>query len=332
MTTFRYLVAHFRFNPVWLFGVLALFFLAGALSGVLTRRRRRCLSWPLLTGSALAVLAYMATGIVYLLYPSFGDHNEPMVAILAMRVLDGLPVYGADGVELSTFPYGPVFNVLNACFVWLCRDPVGGNKMFGLAFAWGGLLFFFLSCKRVAGTAWSTLAAGMVVCLLFPFSVRSFWGRPESMVLFATCIVAGGVIAWRGWAMDVLVMLGVAMAVGAKAHTLLIQIPLLVMYAERRSLGRLALVLAVSGFATLLPFLTLRCLDLDGYLVSLLHARNLRWSRVFFENTIAYTMILYLVPCAIAALVFGRLQFEQKPVCFWYARGRAHTEKNLRSV
>ena len=143
--------------------------------------------------SLLCFVLALSLGLVYLIYPNYFDHAEPMVAVIGQIVASGGQAYpeGADW-QFNGLVYGPSLYLLNALGTQLV-DPILGSKLPGVISYVAGLILLWYSLP-------SPFARAMMV-LMYLFYEFGFWNRPEAHLLFLSALGIAMITRLQNWTM-----------------------------------------------------------------------------------------------------------------------------------
>lgn len=205
--------------------------------------------------SFAAIGVLLAAAVLYAAIPQYLDLNEPTIAIGAVAVLRGQPLYYdfAAGGPIYALPYGPLLYLTHA-LTMAAMGSIAGSKIAGvLAFAaaWGAaLLAFSAQVTRPAALIWLG-AIAVVFGGHLPFL---FWNRPEPFLLL--CVTLSVLAVLRARALTAAVLIGVlaGAASGFKLHGALYLAPIAIWrFAMLPAADRLkwAAVCAAAGLAML---------------------------------------------------------------------------------
>jgi len=225
------------------------------------------LSLSVIIGLVIALLIH--TFYSYLTYPDFFDHAEPQMAIGAMLVRDGLPLYTAvDDANRYSLLYGPATYVLQVPFISVFENPILGSKVYGIAMYLLGLVLFMITVYRLFPSMVGLLMVPYYILLSLIYNQTAFWNRPDSAMLMAVSGVLFALSLPFSWLQIGLCGLFLAILINTKIHAIAYVVPLFVwfMYVKKASVKRIAACIALALVLTLAAFAGLSSLSIGQYL------------------------------------------------------------------
>jgi hypothetical protein len=144
--------------------------------------------------SSFFVVSYIiaiAFSILYLTYPNYIDHVEPIVANLGYRFKRGEAVYPPlDSYTFHGIVYGPLLAELEAIFIGVTADPILNSKLPTV------LSFVIFSLICLVGIK-NVIARGYLISLI-PFGYYLIWTRSEP-VLLLFCALSWVAVKVKKW-------------------------------------------------------------------------------------------------------------------------------------
>ncbi len=125
-------------------------------------------------GSISLFIIYITTGFIYLFYPNYLNHVEPMVASLGVVLKNGDFLYP---IPVGVYPYswslyGPALFEMQAVFQWVGVMPTIVNSKLP------GFIALLVSAAILMRVDKGWLYRGYLL-YLFPFGLMLFWNRAE---------------------------------------------------------------------------------------------------------------------------------------------------------
>lgn len=196
----------------------------------------------------------------YLIYPGYLDHGEPGMALIAWRLLDGIPAYlGFDSPFLVSNVYGPLTYSSQALSFWLFGSTILSGKVMSFLAAAFIPIFVFLSHRHrgfEAAAAGAILASALMLFLI-PFSI---WTRPESLMALLGVIAVWAANASDSkkpeWGKSAVIAVAASLAVGMKLHAGIYFAPVVIFHCmnENRGFKTFAAMAVVGSIMVMLPF------------------------------------------------------------------------------
>lgn len=129
-------------------------------------------------GTISFFMIYIATGFIYLFYPNYLNHVEPIVASLGVVIKNGDPLYP---MPVGVYPYngsiyGPALFEIQAVFQWISGVSIITKSKLP------GLLALIISAIILMRINRSWLYRGYLL-YLFPFGIMLFWNRAEPFLI-----------------------------------------------------------------------------------------------------------------------------------------------------
>ncbi|MDB5821299.1 MAG: hypothetical protein JWR21_3 [Herminiimonas sp.] len=201
--------------------------------------------------AAVACIQYLYWTIGYLVIPTYIDHVEPTVAIVAAILLRGDQIYPSpeNGEALYGMIYGPILYFIHAGPLLLSKT-IFATKVAAASAMWCALIAMALDVWRLTRSARvAVLTLGCIALFLLKFGGFSFWNRPEPFLILLSAL---GVFAWRLPKYQAAVVLGVitGLAIGLKPYAAVFHAPAILALMVRESRFAAALRIgAVAGIA-----------------------------------------------------------------------------------
>ncbi len=213
------------------------------------------------------------------------------MVIQAQLIAAGQPIYTAlDAADRFSLQYGPTTYIITALFVNLFNDPILSSKIYGIFMSLLGLAILFYTIKRkfsfqiaFVGIVFSTLAYLMLAEI-------SFRNQADSLLLFSVSLAIAGLFCQQKTISIILVSLGIALAVNAKAHTALYFLPVIYLYfyynGKNNFIAVIVLTPLLAGSIFLLPQF-----NIQNYLVWLTAATRHGFSLGLFGKNFAISLL-----------------------------------------
>jgi hypothetical protein len=134
--------------------------------------------------AVLTVSAYILTVVLYLLYPNYFDHGQPMVASMSWLWMQGHVLYSnwTTGDVYSSV-YGPLVFLINGMTL-LLNPSIFASKLPGILSLGAALVATSVLFKRTTGSRLTSLfLLASAVMLFVPFGVSAYWNRPEPFLI-----------------------------------------------------------------------------------------------------------------------------------------------------
>lgn len=197
----------------------------------------------------------------YLRFPSFVDQGEASIAMLALDVGSGNPLYHAlDAAPRTSLVYGPSMYLVHAAFLAVIDDPILATKLAGIVLCFGGFLLALFSL-RAAGARWFWVLALYILVVLLGFSNVSYWNRSDPLILFCLGVIAviGPYVDQPRYRTAATIGLGLALATltNAKIHGGLYALPMLYWYLRTAGRSAIAGTILTTMALTVAPFVLL---------------------------------------------------------------------------
>jgi hypothetical protein len=214
--------------------------------------------WMLGLLAALAAANVTWVAGIYLVYPGYLDHGEPVVAMTSWRILDGFPAYPAfDGPDLTSNIYGP-FTYLTHAFSFLLAGPgVVGSKVAGIVAVTSIPMIVFFTHLRY-GLGWASTAVVLAAGFILIGLPTSVWNRPDPFLAFLVAVSVWAInMSEDGrpeWGKSVLIGLCGGLAVGFKLHAGVYFIPVVLFHCWGRGFKTFLLISAVGSVVIGAPF------------------------------------------------------------------------------
>jgi hypothetical protein len=252
------------------------------------------------TAAALAVLtvsAYILTIVLYLLYPNYFDHGQPIVASISWLWMQGHELYPnwATG-DVYGLVYGPLIFLLNGIAV-LLNPSIFASKLLGVLSLGAALAATWILLKRATASGVTSLfLLGSLVILLGTFMYIPYWNRPEPFLILVSVLAL--LVAFRPSSLVAGVSIGVlaGVAAGFKLHGFIYTVPAAAAALSKIETLRGRLVVTIIGSAcavgaALLAYLE-KGVSIAGYLRFLRVARDTGWSPYLLVENLLFTFVL----------------------------------------
>ena len=261
--------------PEIAFVVFSVSLLAGLLAFAFRPRIYRLLEIPLVAGAvyfvaAIACLQYLLWVLGYLFIPTYSDHVEPTVAVVAELLLRGQQIYPSwrAGEGLYGMIYGPILYLIHAGPL-LVSKSIFATKIAGVLAVCGALIVVALEVWRLTrNIRIAVVAVGCTVLVLLKFGHFSFWNRPEPFLILLSALTVPA-LRLRRYQAAVVIGLITGLAIGLKAHAALFYAPaiLALMIREQTFAAafRVGAVAGVSAAAVALAPFIYPNVSLSGY-------------------------------------------------------------------
>ena len=254
----------------------------------------------------LPVVYYLLTCAAYVRTPSFMDHLESSVAMQALVVTQGKPIYTAlDSADRFTLCYGPAPSLVGAAFMCATADPILAAKVCGAVQGMLSLAVLFALCYAGSGGLRASMATAYCAFLYLLFDHISYWIRPDSLLLLATSLSCSAMLLRARWPSLLLSSLGFALAVNAKIHAGIVLLPILLLYCRQRGWRWALGLVGLSAFWAVLPFVLSQSFSIRAYL---------EWLRTITRHTLdpglaatnAQYVIFFFSPLLLVAIARRR--------------------------
>ena len=123
-------------------------------------------SAPFITIATIVVISVIAVIVSYGLYLGYLDHGEPIIAMAALKMIEGQQIYPSFKSDLFTNNlYGPYLYFVNGAFLQVLGANTLTGKTAGLFAATGSMAFIFFAYRHTrfhTATSWFALIDGRV--------------------------------------------------------------------------------------------------------------------------------------------------------------------------
>jgi len=270
-------------------------------------------SAPFITIATIVVISVIAVIVSYGLYLGYLDHGEPIIAMAALKMIEGQQIYPSFKSDLFTNNlYGPYLYFVNGAFLKVLGANTLTGKTAGLFAATGSMAFIFFAYRHTrfhTATSWFDLIAmGGFILLNLPYSI---WIRPDPFLVLLTTIAIfvirraenrDGYFDRASWLTPLLIGLLGGVAVGFKIYAAAYIFPIAVLYFLSTKSFLSILVMSVSGFgAAFLPFV-LPVFSLSGFLEWFSLIAEKAATAEMFERAIRYSAFFLIPALAVFAL------------------------------
>ena len=255
----------------------------------------------------IPVLLYLYAMAAYLGVDTFRQHVEPSMVIHAQLIAAGQQIYTAlDAADRFSLQYGPTTYIFTAFFLKFFDDPILASKVYGIFMSLLGLAILFFTIKKNFSTRIAYMGLVFSTLTYLMLAEISFRNQADSLLLFSVILSIAGLFSKQTIISAFLVSLGIALAVDAKAHTVLYFLPVLYLYyyhhGRNNFFAIIILTPLLAGSVFLLPQF-----DLINYLIWLTAAAKHGFGLSLFAKNIAISLLfsfpailLYKINCQAA--------------------------------
>jgi hypothetical protein len=270
--------------------------------------------------AVLAIIAYILTIGLYLIFPNYYDHGEPTVASISWLWMQGHDLYpNWETADIYGSVYGPILFLVNGIALHL-SPTVFTSKVLGvcaLFLALGGVSI--LLKQKPSNSLASVFLFGSLLMLFVPFDQYVYWNRPEPFLILVSVLAL--MTASRMPILGAPIAVGVlaGLAAGLKIHGFIYTIPAAVIALARvqRLQSRVVMGVIASGCAvslTLLSYLGTGA-SIDGHIRFLKVVLRHGWSATLFRENILFAAALTAPIAGVALLRTSPLNRVEQ----WYA-------------
>ncbi len=263
-------------------------------------------------GAVLAAVALAYWGVAlfrYALIPTYFDHAEVDVAMLAWRVVTGEALYASPETTAHILTaYGPFLYLANAIFPALLGGTITSGKLAGILAAFFSVVIFAWDVWRRRGSGAAFYSVLLFVLMLALSIPQSFWTRAEPLLILLVTLAIVALPRVREeatpWRAVILVGLLGGLAVATKIHGFIYFAPLaLVSFWPWR--GKAWPVMAVAGAVGALALFLLPGVSLSTFVAGLAGVVKSRGIEPRLLTITLKYCLLFLVP--LWALLLARL-------------------------
>ena len=258
----------------------------------------------LLTGMGLLLCAVFFCALFsYLLFPSYLDHVEPLVAAISAQYVHGMPIYPlwnrAEGIY--GVPYGPALFQLNALAL-VVFPTIAGSKLLGLLMPILATFLQYFTISHIEGDKGIRLRLIALSVILFSTSYYCFEDRGDSFLLMLGSLCMFAFYRLRPTPAAIIIGLAAGLAIDIKIHAFLYFLapalgPLARQNSARRMVHYAVIGVACAVVAAVLPF-TLPDVGISRYAAYLFLAGSVGWDPVLFVQNILLVLALAAIPAA----------------------------------
>src|SRR5262249_43689225 len=247
--------------------------------------------------AVLTVSAFILTVVLYLLYPNYFDHGQPMVASMSWLWMQGHVLYpNWTTGDVYSSVYGPLVFLINGMTL-LLNPSIFASKLPGILSLGAALVATSVLFKRTTGNRLTSLfLLASAVMLFVPFGVSAYWNRPEPFLILVSVLAL--LVAFSQSSLVAAVGIGLlaGLATGLKLHGVIYTVPAAAIALARVETLRKRFILAIIGSAcagatAILPYFE-KDVSIAGHLRFLRVALNSGWNPSVFIGNLLFSFIL----------------------------------------
>jgi hypothetical protein len=264
-------------------------------------------------GGASLICALFALSMVgYLLYPSYFDHAEPLMAATSWLVMQGLPAHPlwAQGEGLYGVLYGPfLYEVLSLPLTLL--PTIAGAKIVGLTFTALAVVIQYTTFRKMFADWRLQVLLTALSVVVFATDSYMISERPDPIIYMMGSLCIYALLFNRPLASAIIIGVSAGLATNMKIHGFLYFLPASVaLIAQQKSLaqriryGQTGILCGLA--AALLPF-ALPNTGLDRFATYILMATRHGIDPVLFLDSLVTAVSLLALPAFCYAILRPRL-------------------------
>ena len=174
----------------------------------------------LLTSMGLLLCAvFLCALFCYLLFPSYLDHVEPLVAAISAQYVHGMPIYPlwdrAEGIY--GVPYGPALFQLNALALVLI-PTIAGSKLLGLLMPLLAAFLQYFTISHIESDKSIRLRLIASSVIIFSTSYYCFEDRGDSFLVMLSSLCMFAFYRLRQTPAAIVIGLAAGLAIDIKIH------------------------------------------------------------------------------------------------------------------
>jgi len=193
-----------------------------------------------------------------MIYPGYIDHGEPNSAMVAWRLLAGIPAYPAfEDAGRVTNVYGPIsYIMLMPSYILLGPTILAGKAMGQIVAVLIPLIAFFIWRKDSITTG---IAAAIMATAFILWNIpTSIWGRPDPFIVFAVILAV-----WISkdsqtdqpeWIKSITIAVLGGLAVSMKIHAGIYFAPIVLFFCATRGFKTFFVMCAIGSSVVMAPF------------------------------------------------------------------------------
>jgi hypothetical protein len=251
-----------------------------------------------ITLAVVTISTYLLMTAIYLSYPNYVDHLQPVVASISWLWMQGRELYPnwtTGDVSISFF--GPPTFLINGMAL-LLSPSIFASKLPGVLSLIMALAATLIVLKRTTSTvSASFLLLGSEVLLLGIFHEIAYWNRPEPFLLLVSAL-ALLIISSKlpSWVESIGIGLLAGLAAGFKVHAFIYLLPAGAAALARIQSLRSRIIVAIIGSLCAITFALLPYFEsgvsIAGYLRFLRVAFHEGWSLFLFTKNVVFVFAL----------------------------------------
>lgn len=241
------------------------------------------------------VVVYMTVAVIaYVYVPTYREHIEPSIATISLMIADGYPAYTKfDNLDVYSILYGPVTYIFQSYILPLFSNPIFGSKVYGATCFFAGFLLVWRGLYKKFGTYITLQGILYLLIVVLLFGQIAYRNQSDSIIFLGVSLSVFSVLLQPTWLSRVLLVIGVALSVSAKFHSVGYVLPLVFFYYRQYGFKNLAILGVISFILASTPFL-LESYNFQNYISIMQAYSKLEIYYWLFLHNLSMAYVLFL--------------------------------------